>query len=336
MARSAPSLDVAVARIRVYERALDGAMINRRDTLKQLAGAAGSIATASFALPAQPVASRIIDTHTHFYDPTRPQGVPWPTQGSPLYRPVYPKDWAALSNPLGIRETIVVEASKWLEDNDWLLNLAASEKAIVGCVGHLTPGDAGFEKDITRLASNPLFRGIRVSGQELTGKIASPEFVAGCELLAAHDLSLDVNGFKDPAPVAALAAKVARLRIVIDHCGGCGDPKKLRAEWKAGMAACAQEKGIFVKVSALMEMADAAYGKAPAQTGYYLPVLDFLWDNFGPDHLMYASNWPVSDKGGSYADVFGVASGYVSAKGPDAAEKFFWKTSLAAYKWRDR
>ena len=22
--------------------------------------------------------SRIIDCHTHFYDPTRPQGVPWP------------------------------------------------------------------------------------------------------------------------------------------------------------------------------------------------------------------------------------------------------------------
>ena len=57
----------------------------------------------------------IIDTHTHFYDPTRPQGVPWPSKtDAALYRPVYPEEFKAIARPLGVTGTVVVEASPWL------------------------------------------------------------------------------------------------------------------------------------------------------------------------------------------------------------------------------
>src|SRR3954463_3661175 len=70
----------------------------------------------------------IIDTHTHFYDPTRPQGVPWPGKGDKkLYRPVLPSEYKQLAKPFGVVGTIVVEASPWVEDNQWLLDLAAKE-----------------------------------------------------------------------------------------------------------------------------------------------------------------------------------------------------------------
>src|SRR2546422_9274246 len=67
--------------------------------------------------------SRIIDTHTHFYDPTRPQGVPWPPKSETmLYRPVLPEEFVSKAKPLGVTGTIKVEASAWLEDNQWVLD----------------------------------------------------------------------------------------------------------------------------------------------------------------------------------------------------------------------
>ena len=60
---------------------------------------------------------RVIDTHTHFYDPKRPQGIPWPNKNDEfLYRTVLPDEYKAVTKPLGVRGTVVVEASKRFED----------------------------------------------------------------------------------------------------------------------------------------------------------------------------------------------------------------------------
>ena len=65
---------------------------------------------------------QVIDTHTHFYDPSRTQGVPWPNKDDDfLYRTVLPNEYKAMTMPLGVRGTVVVEASKWFEDNLWIL-----------------------------------------------------------------------------------------------------------------------------------------------------------------------------------------------------------------------
>jgi predicted TIM-barrel fold metal-dependent hydrolase len=72
------------------------------------------------------------------------------------------------------------------------------------------------------------------------------------------------------------------------------------------------------------------------ETAYYLPILDTLWSRFGPDRVVYGSNWPVSDKGAGYDVVFGIVSEYFGTKGSEACEKYFWKNSLAAYKWIER
>ena len=81
------------------------------------------------------------------------------------------------------------------------------------------------------------------------------------------------------------------------------------------------------KVSALIEFNGPPYGQAPSSVEAYRPILDTLWDQFGADRLMYASNWPVSDKGGSYDVVFKIVSDYFQPKGAEACEKFFWKNS---------
>src|SRR3954462_3185906 len=104
----------------------------------------------------------VIDTHIHLFDPTRPQGVPWPDKkNTALYKPALPDRYRKLAEPHGVVGAIEVEASPWLEDNQWVLDIAAKDRIIVGTVGDLEPGKPEFARDLNRFHKNPLFRGIR-------------------------------------------------------------------------------------------------------------------------------------------------------------------------------
>lgn len=314
--------------------------MNRRTFLHRTAAAAAGLACSSERVVAAPAASRIVDTHTHFYDPTRKEGVPWPGKGTPLFRTVLPKDWLAVASPHGVTETVVVEASNRLEDNAWILDLAAREKSIVGFVGNLLPHEEGFPGNLKRFAANPIFRGIRVSHAGFVANAGKPEFRRGITLMADQGLELDLNGGAAMhLPAAGLAADVPALRIVINHVGGAGDPAGLSDEWRKGMAALGKQKNVFCKVSALQEQTKASNtqpGNAPRDTAYYAPILDHCWECFGGERLVYGSNWPVCEKGGAYGDQFAIVSEYFGAKGREACENYFWKNSRAAYRWVER
>ena len=87
----------------------------------------------------------IIDTHTHFYDPTRPEGVPWPPPDNELlYRTVLPEHFKAEASPHGVTGTVVVEAACTVEDNQWILDMADRDPVIVGYVGRLESGTPQF------------------------------------------------------------------------------------------------------------------------------------------------------------------------------------------------
>ena len=165
----------------------------------------------------------IIDTHTHFYDPTRPEGVPWPPADNELlYRTVLPEHHRALAAPEGVTGTVVVEASAWLADNQWILDLAAADPWIVGLVGHVDPNREDFKGDIDRLAGNALFRGIRCGGgyfADLEAGFFSPTWSTSSQGTWS---STRWWGPADLAQVVELARRLPELRIVINHCGGVG------------------------------------------------------------------------------------------------------------------
>lgn len=278
----------------------------------------------------------IIDTHTHSYDPTRPEGVPWPNPGDEvLYRRVLPEDYKALAAPQGVSGTIVVEASEWLEDNQWILDLAAKEPFIVGFVGNLQPGAKDFGSNLERFSANPLFRGIRPRGANIKN-FKKDAFLADIEKLAAKDLEIDLLVRPEGLPdVAFLASSIPELRIVINHIAGVRiDGKLPDPKWTEGIQMAAEYPNVYCKVSALVESAKES--PAPDDVGYYTPTLDVLWEAFGEDHLVYGSNWPVSERFADYATVQRIVMEYFRTKGQEATEKYFWKNAKAAYKWIDR
>src|SRR5690349_18350880 len=173
--------------------------MNRRTFL----GVAGGAVAAEMTAPS--AAIPIIDAHIHLFDPRRPKGVPWPDKSDKvLYRPALPDRYRKIAAPLGIVGAIEVEASPWLEDNQWVLDVAARDTIIVGTVGDLEPDKPDFRKQLDRFHRNPLYRGIRYGnlwGRSLHDELAKPEFMAGLKALAQADLEMDTAN-PDPALLA--------------------------------------------------------------------------------------------------------------------------------------
>ena len=134
-------------------------MITRREFL----GATTSALASAALTPAQSPAVPIIDTHIHLFDPTRPQGAPYTGPRIPGAAPIpaYPDRYRALAVPLGISGAVKVEASPWIEDNLWVLEVASRDPIIVGVVGNLQPEKPEFAEYLGRYQKNALFRGIR-------------------------------------------------------------------------------------------------------------------------------------------------------------------------------
>ncbi len=278
----------------------------------------------------------IIDTHTHFYDPTRPEGVPWPPRENKLlYRRVLPADYRRLAEPLGIVGTVVVEASPWVEDNQWVLDLAGKEPYLVGLVGHLEPGTPDFGKHLERFAANLKFRGVRVGAAALRSGLDQPAFFADLRKLHDHEHVLDVNGSPELLPlVDRLAAQLPELPIVINHVANVRNRgRDLDPDWLAGLRAAARHPHVSCKVSALTEGAARDGQTAPTDPEFYVPLLDAVWDAFGEDRLLFGSNWPVCERAGTLETVVRIVTAYFAGRGRAVQEKFFAGNAQRVYRW---
>lgn len=311
--------------------------VTRREWIKVSAAFAAAISTQDLLAAKMDPPLEIIDCHTHFYDPSRAEGVPWPAKNTSLYRTVLPQNLRELPQYRPVTGTVVVEASPWVEDNQWLLDLAKDDPFVVGIVGNLNPGVPEFAEHANRLAKNPLFRGIRVSSKRVNELLMTGE-LDDFRRLADLDLSLDVNGGPDsPQSVAMLAQKVPQLRMVQNHIGNVVISADAPPEdWVSAIQAAAACPNVFCKISALVEGAARVQNPVPTEPDFYRPYIDVVWNAFGEDRVIYGSNWPVSERASSYAFLQQLSMDYASSRSKSALVKFCSVNASKAYKWVDR
>jgi predicted TIM-barrel fold metal-dependent hydrolase len=306
--------------------------MNRRAFLGTATAGLGT-AAAGVLSAAQASPFPIIDTHIHLFDPTRPQGVPWPSKDDKvLYQPALPDRYRKIAEPLGIAGAIAVECSPLFEDNQWVLDVAARNSIMVGMVGNLEPGKPEFGVQLAKLHRNPLFLGIRYGnlwGRDLSVEIRKPVFVAGLKVLADTGLVLDTANQTPELLAAALRVTdlVPNLRIVIDHL-----PQFAPAA-DASVRELGKRPQVYVKISEVLRRVN---GRVPTDLTFYRPKLDELFGIFGEDRLLFGSDWPNSDNWAPYPQVFSIVHEYFTAKGPTIAEKYFRTNSVAAYRWTTR
>jgi len=259
--------------------------------------------------------------------------VPWPPMVDPLYKPHLPEHFRSLTEKHGVVGTVVVEASGWIQDNQWILDLAKENPVIVGFIGNLELGRPEFAGHLERLSANPVFRGLRLHGVALKSNLGNRVFKDDLCRLADGQLTLDLVGDTQMLPAIGRLAKLSPdLRIVIDHL-----PFR---EWKEDVTAARRAltriaglPNVYAKISDVVRRVD---GRIVEEPDFYRPVLDMLWELFGPDRAMFGSNWPVSNRVAPYASVVKVVADYFATKDRSEAENFFWKNSQAAYQWKPR
>lgn len=303
----------------------------------------------------------IIDCHIHLFDANRPQGAPYKGGRGFAGGVALPSMYAKIAKPLGIVGVIQVDASPWLEDNLWVLETIQPEPIMVGTVGNLRPEKPEFGEYLERFARNPLYRGIRYGNlwtYDLPKQADNVLVIDNLKLLAQHDLVLETANQNIALLQAAVRVndKVPDLRIVLDHLPAFDPSPENQAEYEAILKEISQRKNIWAKLSEIVHPVRPPGSARPALSAEQPsqprpptapPVivrglaahrerLDMLMTYFGEDRVVFGSDWPNAVGVSEVPDTVALVREYFSGKSREAAEKCFWKNSLAVYKWVKR
>lgn len=282
----------------------------------------------------------IVDTHIHFWQVTRPGGVPWPTPAEgPIFRDVLPPEYSAIARANGIVKAGIVEASGLVEDNQWILDLVRHDRFYSFFVGNLEIGAPSFAGDLARLARDPRFVGIRgyLTGPA-EGITLSPAQLASLRDLARRGMTLDLisRGSKNPKDqVQALCTAVPDLRIIIDHLGGAKGPPPVDPTWELEVRRLADVcPNLHMKFSSFYDMyapGDVVF-PSPTDLEPYKAHFDVLMTAFGPDRLVWGSNWPVITLHGTFEAQIAIAEQYLAPFGTHVRDQVMFKNALRFYR----
>jgi L-fuconolactonase len=253
----------------------------------------------------------LLDSHQHFWIYDEAQ-YPWIPKGTLLHRDWLPEDLAKLQQPLGLNGSIAVQARQTVEESRWLLTLADHDPRIKGVVGWVDLRSPEVAKDLAELSKHPRFRGVRhvVQSEPDNDFMIRPEFLRGIGELSAFGLTYDILIFPKQLPAAIkLVAQYAKQPFVLDHIAKPLIKDGVMEPWRSQLRELAKAPNVMCKVSGIITEADQKAWKPED----IRPFLDVVFEAFGPERLMWGSDWPVCLLAGSYERVFGLADSYASS-----------------------
>ena len=276
----------------------------------------------------------IIDTHIHLYDTNRAQGLPWPPKDDKvLYRPVLTEHFDKVSDQNGINAAVIVEASEWIPDNQWVLELVKHDPdRYIGLVGSLEIGTPDFKKHLTDLSKDARFVGVRMRERPGGDSFFENEAVwSDLQFISDRNQTLDILMFQYSLDdVDMISKRLPKLKILINHVAGADiEGKPADPKWIAAVQKVAKNRNVNCKISGLFQQSHRQ--PSPKNLSFYKPELDVLWEAFGQDRLIYGSNWPVTMRGGTYGEYLRVVNGFFADKSRAARENFYFKNALKFY-----
>jgi L-fuconolactonase len=243
-------------------------------------------------------ASMQIDSHQHFWRLSRGDYF-WMTPDlEPLHRDYGPEDLAPLLARHGVSKTILVQAAPTVAETAFMLEIAAATPFVVGVVGWAEFTDRDAPRTIERLSADRLLVGLRPMVQDIADDdwLVRSDLAPAFEALVAQDLVFDALVLPRHLPrLLIVADRHPDLSIVIDH-GAKPEIRLGRLDaWRADMAALAARPNIVCKISGLVTEADPRWTVDSLR-----PYVDHLLTVFGPDRLLWGSDWPVVNLAGGY------------------------------------
>jgi predicted TIM-barrel fold metal-dependent hydrolase len=251
--------------------------------------AAGSVAAESY---------RIIDPHVHVWkhDPQ----FPFAKEAHPPERDATPETLLELMKANGVSKTVIIQVIHYRYDNSYLAAVLKRYPQYFLGVCRVDPLNPAAPDHLSRLVEQG-FRGVRISpagdasGDWFRGPLMPPLWKRCDELKAPMTVLAPITRMPD---AGALISRYPDLTVVIDHMADC--PVDQPAELQK-LIALARYPKVFVKISHTWSLSRQKYPFLDAQEH-----VKRLYDAFGPQRLMWATDWPISEPLCTYAQALSV------------------------------
>ncbi len=272
-----------------------------------------------------------IDAHQHFWQPLRGD-YGWMAQDDPILTRLY--DTSHLAPVLaahGINGTVLVQAAPSLAETEYMLGIADATPWVLGVVGWVDFENPAHLGDLTRLARHPKFKGVRPMIQDIADDnwMLRDDVQWAYQALIDLDLTFDALGFPwHLGNFYGLVSRYPDLRMVVDHCmkPQIRDPSGFHS-WADGIARIARDTAAFCKFSALITEAEPDWS-----VDDLAPYAAHVLEVFGPERVMWGSDWPVCRLRGEYADWRGAALALTDGLDSSAKARIFGGTAAAFYR----
>ncbi len=276
---------------------------------------------------------RIFDAHHHLWDPRR-RFYAWMSDGVAPIRRAYSLEDLRATLPAAVLKTIVVQAVSSIAESEELLRIAAASNGLIaGVVGWVDLKSDIVEVQISRLQRAPggsLLVGIRhqVHDERDPHWLQRDDVMHGLRCVAEAGLTYDflVRPRELPAAIAA-ARELPQLQFVVDHGAKPNIARGFWEPWSSRMAHLAALPNVACKLSGLVTETDWKRW----ETDQIVPYIRRLLHLFGPERLMFGSDWPVCTLAASYEQVLALAQETLRGLHPNERDAIFYANAECVY-----
>ena len=274
----------------------------------------------------------MIDSHFHVWDP-RARAHEWLASEPQLNRRFWIDDFRALAQANDIEGAVLVQVLNDFDETTEFLALAARHDLIAGVVGWIDlEGDvAGQLAALRAKPGGDRLVGIRhlVQDEADPNYLDRPSVVRGIEAVRRAGVAYDVLVRPPQLPAALrLARRADNQLLVLDHAA---KPSIARGDtggaWSTYVAQLASLEHVMCKLSGLVTEAGPTWAK-----DQILPYAELLLDWFGPERLVFGSDWPVCSAVARYEDVVNLAKEACASLSPSEQEAVFSANARRVYR----
>ena len=274
----------------------------------------------------------IIDSHQHFWTPCRGDHDWMPLDNPILNRTYLPADLTPILQAGGIDGTVLVQAAATVNETEYMLGLADASGFVKGVVGWVDFEKPSDHAQLARLRGHPKFKGVRPMIQDIADDhwMLRDDVQWGYKAICDLDLTFDALGFpRHLANFLTLRQRYPSLRVVIDHCMKPQIRDHSVASfrvWADGMDRLA-DTGAYCKFSALITEANPDWSVADLK-----PYVDHVLAAFGPEKVMWGSDWPVCRLRAEYEVWHKAAQDLTADLSPAAKARIYGATAAEFYR----
>ena len=272
-----------------------------------------------------------IDAHHHFwkYDPVR---YSWMNERMEVLKKDYqPADLLVEIEKTGIDGVVSVQADQSMLETDELLEHAVRHDFIKGVVGWFPLADSTVEEVLSKYAQNPWLKGVRHVVQDEPDDlfILGDDFNEGIRKLEQFDLVYDILIYeRQLAPSIEFVDLHPNLSFVLDHVAKPRIGDGVMDPWKEQMFEMARRENVTCKLSGMATEANWMEWTLDELR----PYMEVALDAFGPNRLMFGSDWPVARLAVDYEPWVSLCREFISTLSPQEREAIEGGNAIRAYR----